>query len=76
MISAQNIIKTYGNKTKKTQILNNISLTIADRSFTVILGASGSGNLPFSIYSPVWNGRTAAASAMQIPTSLFFPTAN
>lgn len=43
MISAQNIIKTYGNKTKKTQILNNISLTIADRSFTVILGASGSG---------------------------------
>lgn len=43
MISAQNIIKTYGNKTKKTQILNNISLTIADQSFTVILGASGSG---------------------------------
>ncbi|MDE7305952.1 MAG: ABC transporter ATP-binding protein [Clostridia bacterium] len=41
MIKAQNIFKSYNNGA--TQVLKDVSIEIADGSFTVILGASGSG---------------------------------
>lgn len=43
MINVSDIIKSYGNGESKNQVLKGISLQIADKAFTVILGASGSG---------------------------------
>lgn len=43
MIKVKNIKKFYGSKENKFQILKDISLTIEDEGFVVILGASGSG---------------------------------
>ena len=43
MISVLNIVKSYGKGESKNQVLKGIDLQIADRDFTVILGASGSG---------------------------------
>ena len=39
MIIARNLFKTY----QKTEALRDVSVTIADGDFTVILGTSGSG---------------------------------
>lgn len=41
MITAENIYKSYNNG--KTEVIRDISLTIKDGEFAVILGASGSG---------------------------------
>lgn len=43
MIKVKNIIKFYGNKESRFQVLKGISLDINDGDFVVILGASGSG---------------------------------
>ncbi len=43
MIKAREINKFYGSGESRFQVLKNISLTIADGDFVVILGASGSG---------------------------------
>lgn len=43
MIKAREINKFYGSGESRFQVLNNISLTIEDGDFVVILGASGSG---------------------------------
>ena len=43
MIEAREITKFYGQGESRFQVLKNISLTIEDGSFTVILGTSGSG---------------------------------
>lgn len=43
MIEAREITKFYGKGEIRFQVLKNISLTIGDGDFTVILGASGSG---------------------------------
>lgn len=43
MIEAKEITKFYGRGESRFQVLKNISLTIGDGDFTVILGASGSG---------------------------------
>lgn len=47
MIKVSNIIKSYGTGESKNQVLKGISLQIADKAFTVILGASGSGKSTF-----------------------------
>lgn len=47
MIEVKNIKKTYGTGENKMQVLKGISLSIAEHSFTVILGASGSGKSTF-----------------------------
>ena len=43
MIEITNITKSYGPKDNRVKVLKDVSLKIADGSFTVILGASGSG---------------------------------
>lgn len=43
MIELKEISKFYGNGGSRFQVLKNISLTIEDGDFSVILGASGSG---------------------------------
>lgn len=43
MIKVKNVIKFYGNKESRFQVLKGISLDINDGDFVVILGASGSG---------------------------------
>lgn len=43
MIKVQNINKFYGTGESRFQVLKDISLTITEGEFTVILGASGSG---------------------------------
>ena len=43
MITATNIRKSYGEGGAETLVLKDVSLEIADGSFTAILGASGSG---------------------------------
>ena len=43
MIKAREINKFYGSGESRCQVLKNISLTIEDGDFVVILGASGSG---------------------------------
>ncbi|MCM1299972.1 MAG: ABC transporter ATP-binding protein [Firmicutes bacterium] len=43
MIKLENITKSYGEDESKVNVLRNISLTIEDKDFAVILGASGSG---------------------------------
>lgn len=43
MIELKEISKFYGNGESRFQVLKNISLTIEDGDFSVILGASGSG---------------------------------
>lgn len=43
MIEAKEINKFYGKGESRFQVLKNITLTIRDGDFTVILGASGSG---------------------------------
>lgn len=43
MIKLNNIIKSYGEKESKVEVLKNISLEINNGDFAVILGASGSG---------------------------------
>ena len=43
MIKAREINKFYGSGESRFQVLKNISLTIEDGDFVVILGASGSG---------------------------------
>ena len=45
MIAVSDITKSYGTDGNRNQVLKGISLQIADREFTVILGASGSGKL-------------------------------
>lgn len=47
MIEVKNIKKTYGTGENKMQVLKGISLSIDEHSFTVILGASGSGKSTF-----------------------------
>ena len=47
MIAASDITKSYGTGGNRNQVLKGISLQIADRDFTVILGASGSGKSTF-----------------------------
>lgn len=47
MIEAKNITKFYGKGESRFQVLKNISLTIEDGDFIVILGASGSGKSTF-----------------------------
>ncbi|MDE6274294.1 MAG: ATP-binding cassette domain-containing protein, partial [Clostridiales bacterium] len=43
VIEANNINKSYGAQGAETVVLKDVSLKIADGSFTAILGASGSG---------------------------------
>ena len=47
MIEVKNIKKTYGVGENKMQVLKGINLSIDENSFTVILGASGSGKSTF-----------------------------
>ena len=47
MIAVSDITKSYGAGGNRNQVLKGISLQIADRDFTVILGASGSGKSTF-----------------------------
>lgn len=47
MIKVEDIIKSYGSGKSRFQVLNGISLEIADGDFVVILGASGSGKSTF-----------------------------
>lgn len=42
-IKIKNLHKSYGEKQKKVQALNGLSLSIEEGSFTVIMGKSGSG---------------------------------
>ena len=48
MIKAREINKFYGSGESRFQVLKNISLTIEDGDFVVILGASGSGKSTLS----------------------------
>lgn len=43
MITVKNVIKSYGNKESRFQVLKDINLEINEGDFVVILGASGSG---------------------------------
>lgn len=43
MIEVKNVVKSYGVKGNKTQVLKGVDLEIADGDFVVVLGASGSG---------------------------------
>ena len=43
MIKIENIIKSYGEKENKVEVLKGINLNINDGDFVVILGPSGSG---------------------------------
>ena len=43
MIKVKDIIKSYGSKESRFQVLQGISLEIKDGDFVVVLGASGSG---------------------------------
>lgn len=47
MIEVKNIIKSYGNKESRFEVLQDISLKVQDGDFVVILGASGSGKSTF-----------------------------
>ena len=47
MIAVSDVTKSYGTGGNRNQVLKGISLQIADREFTVILGASGSGKSTF-----------------------------
>ena len=47
MIAVSDITKSYGTGGSRNQVLKGISLQIADKDFTVILGASGSGKSTF-----------------------------
>lgn len=47
MIAVSDIVKSYGPRKNKNQVLKGISLQIADGDFAVILGASGSGKSTF-----------------------------
>ena len=47
MIRVKNIIKSYGNKASRFEVLQDISLEIEEGDFVVILGASGSGKSTF-----------------------------
>ncbi len=47
MIAVSDITKSYGAGGNRNQVLKGISLQIADKDFTVILGASGSGKSTF-----------------------------
>ncbi len=47
MIAVSDITKSYGAGENRNLVLKGISLQIADRDFTVILGASGSGKSTF-----------------------------
>lgn len=47
MIEVKNIIKSYGNKENRFEVLQGVSLEIKDGDFVVILGASGSGKSTF-----------------------------
>ena len=47
MIEIKNIVKSYGTRKNKFQILKNISAEISGGDFVVILGASGSGKSTF-----------------------------
>lgn len=47
MIEVKNIKKSYGKGENYSEILKDISVNIEDKSFTVILGASGSGKSTF-----------------------------
>lgn len=47
MIEVKNIIKSYGNKENRFQVLQGVNLEIRDGDFVVILGASGSGKSTF-----------------------------
>ena len=47
MIAVSDITKSYGTGGNRNQVLKGINLQIADRDFTVILGASGSGKSTF-----------------------------
>lgn len=47
MIEVKNIIKSYGNKDNRFEVLQGVSLEIKDGDFVVILGASGSGKSTF-----------------------------
>ena len=59
MIKAREINKFYGSGESRFQVLKNISLTIEDGDFVVILGASGSGK---SILLNVLSGLERAES--------------
>ncbi len=43
MINANGIVKYYGSGESRFQVLKNLSVSVRDGDFTVILGASGSG---------------------------------
>ena len=47
MIEVRDIIKSYGSKESRFQVLQGISLEMKDGDFAVILGASGSGKSTF-----------------------------
>lgn len=47
MIRVKNIIKSYGDKESRFEVLQDISLEIEEGDFVVILGASGSGKSTF-----------------------------
>lgn len=47
MIKVRDIIKSYGSKESRFQVLQGISLEMKDGDFAVILGASGSGKSTF-----------------------------
>lgn len=47
MIKITNIVKTYGQREQQFEVLKNISASIEDGDFVVILGASGSGKSTF-----------------------------
>lgn len=47
MIEVRNIIKSYGSGETRFQVLKDISLSVQDGDFVVILGASGSGKSTF-----------------------------